>query len=252
MEPILEIRNLRVVFTRSGGPEITAVDGVSFRLYPGEILGIVGESGAGKSTLAKAAVRLVNASGGSILLNGCDVTRTKGAELRKIYKQIQMVFQSPAGSFDPRQTLGGSIAEGLRGSGISKKDALKRAGQLLEQCGLSAGFVSRFPHEVSGGQCQRAAIARSLAADPQILVCDEATSSLDAAAQQQIIALLRSLRASRSLAYIFICHDLALVQSFCDRVLVMQAGRIVEEGPPGQVIAFPRSDCAKRLVAAAL
>ena len=251
MEAILEVRDLRVAFSPRGRQPVAAVDGVSFQLYPGEILGIVGESGSGKSTVARAVVRLEPASGGSIRIHGRDITTARGPALREVYSRIQLVFQAPAGSFDPRRTLGDGITEVLRNHGASRSDARQRAGQLLERCGLSAEFARRYPHEVSGGECQRAAIARALAAEPEILILDEATSALDATVQQQIMALLRALHKEHGLSYLFICHNLALVQSFCSRVLVMHAGKIVEEGAPDQIVMAPKSEYTKRLVDAA-
>lgn len=243
MEPILEVHNLTKLFQN-----FTAVDHVRFQLFPGETLGIVGESGCGKSTLAKLLCRLTDPAEGSIRLCGQDITNAKRSELRQAYRNIQMVFQDPVSSFDPRRTLGDGIGESLRNAGISRAETEKRVLSLLEQCGLPAAFAGRYPHEVSGGQCQRAAIARALAIGPKLLICDEATSSLDVTVQQQIMELLRSLRESSGISCIFICHNLALVQSFCDRLLVMYEGRIVEEGPPDAVIFHPKSDYTKLLI----
>lgn len=246
MEPILKVNNLTKTFYDKG--EFTAVDHVNFELFPGETLGIVGESGSGKSTLAKLITRLMDPTGGSIVLGGRDITRVRGGQLREVYGQIQMVFQDPVGSFDPRRTLGDGIAESLRNAGLSKTETERKAAQLLEQCGLTQAFAKRYPHEVSGGQCQRAAIARALAIGPKILICDEATAALDVTVQQQIMELLRSLRESSGISCMFICHNLALVQSFCHRLLVMYEGKIVEEGTPDEVIFHPTSDYTKQLI----
>ena len=248
MKPVLEIKNLTKTFVTEGKSDFTAVDHVSFQLYPGETLGIVGESGSGKSTLARMISRLIYATEGSIFLDGQDITEIKGKKLRTYYKDIQMVFQSPVTSFDPRRTLGDGIGESLRNQGISKKEAKEEALYLLQQCGLSSEFYERYPHEVSGGQCQRAAVARALAVKPQIVICDEATSALDVTVQQQMIELLRELKKERNLAYLFICHNLALVQMFCDRVLVMKDGKIVEAGTPDEVIMYPKDEYTKMLV----
>lgn len=248
MEPLMEVTNLNKTFFQTGKPAFTAVDGVSFQLYPGEALGIVGESGCGKSTLAKAITRLIDVTDGSIQIEGQDITHTKGKDLRTVYRKIQMVFQTPAGSFDPRQTLGEGVAESLRNHHISRTEAAARTETLLLQCGLSAEFAKRYPHEVSGGQCQRAAIARALAIEPKILICDEATSSLDVTVQQQIMDLLRSLQQSNGISYLFICHNLALVQQFCDRVLVMYQGKIIEQGTPDDIIQHPQEAYTKNLV----
>lgn len=250
MEPILDVKNLTKTFITEGKHPFKALDKVSFQLYPGETLGIVGESGSGKSTLAKAVTRLIDVTEGSINLGGRDITHEKGRELRRAYREIQMVFQSPVTSFDPRRTLGDGIGESLRNSGLSKAETKEKVLHLLEECGLPAEFAARYPHEVSGGQCQRAAIARALAIKPQILICDEATSALDVTVQQQIMELLEKLREEENLSYLFICHNLALVQNFCDRLLVMYAGRIVEEGTPDEVIMHPKNAYTKKLIEA--
>lgn len=252
MEPILKVVNLTKTFPGRGKSVVAAVDHVSFCLNPGETLGIVGESGCGKSTVAKLLTRLIDATEGSIQIDGQDVTHAKGKELRPVYQKIQMVFQNPVGSFDPRRTLGDGIGESLRNAGLSKAEVKKREAELLQMCGLTAEFAVRYPHEVSGGQCQRAAIARALAVEPKILICDEATSALDVTVQQQIMELLCSLRESSGISCIFICHNLALVQSFCNRLLVMYDGKIVEEGTPDEIIFHPVSDYTKQLIDAAL
>lgn len=252
MEPILEADNLTKTFRCQGKADFSAVDHVRFQLFSGETLGIVGESGSGKSTLAKLLCRLTDPTDGAVRLCGQDITRAKGADLRGAYRNIQMVFQDPVTSFDPRRTLGDGIGESLQNAGHSRAEVEKRVLSLLEQCGLPAEFAKRYPHEVSGGQCQRAAIARALAIGPKVLICDEATSSLDVTVQQQIIELLRGLQKSSGIAYLFICHNLALVQSFCDRLLVMHGGKIVEEGTPDEVIFHPKSDYTKLLIDAIL
>lgn len=252
MEPLLEVKDIYKTFLRKGKEKFTAVAGVSFKLYPGEILGIVGESGSGKSTVAKAIARLIDVDSGSIQIEGEDITKAKSRQLKSFYRKLQMVFQSPVGSFDPRRTLGSGISESLINNGVSRREALAKAQKLLVQCGLPAEFIKRYPHEVSGGQCQRAAIARALAIEPKILLCDEATSALDATVQKQIIELLGSLQQNSNMSYIFICHNLALVQQFCHRVMVMHEGKIVEEGIPDAVIMNPQSDYTKKLVEAVL
>ena len=248
MEPILQVIDLSKSFHKAGKEDFFAVDHVSFSLMPGEIMGVVGESGSGKSTIAKLVTRLLDATTGQILLDGQDITHLTGSALIPVYAKIQMVFQTPAGSFDPRRTLGDGICESLRNQGVSKAERLKKARALLEQCGLPGDFTDRYPHEVSGGQCQRAAIARALMCDPKLLIFDEATSALDVTVQKQIIELLQELQKAKDLAYLFICHNLALVQQFCDRVIVLYDGKIVEQGLPDDVILHPKSDYAKRLV----
>lgn len=248
METVLEVKDLTKTFVTEGKADFTAIKHIQFQLFQGETLGIVGESGSGKSTLARTITRLIDPTEGSIFLCGEEITGKKGKELRQVYKNIQMIFQNPVSSFDPRRSLGHGIGESLRNSGVPKAEAKKRVLELLGQCGLSEEFYDRYPHEVSGGQCQRAAIARALAVKPKIVICDEATSALDVTVQQQIMELLDAFRKEYQISYLFICHNLALVQQFCDRVLVMKDGRIVEEGTPDEVILKPKEEYTKMLV----
>lgn len=248
MEPILKVEALTKTF--SGQREIAAVNGISFELFPGEYLAIIGESGSGKTTAVNMISRLTDVTAGSIFLEGQEITHRKGKQLREVYRQMQMVFQTPTDSFDPRRTLGDGIGESLRNAGLTRKETQKRVEALLEKCGLPGEFANRYPHQVSGGQCQRAAIARALAIEPKLLICDEATSALDVTVQKEIISLLNELRKQRgkNLSILFICHDISLVQQFCDRVLVMYRGEIVEEGTPDAVIRAPKNDYTKRLI----
>lgn len=234
----------------SKGNNFTAVDNVSFVLRKGETLGIVGESGCGKSTIAKMVLRLIEPTDGKIYLNGEDITKAKGKELRDVYRRVQMVFQSPTGSFDPRKTVGYGIEESMRNLGVPKAERKRLTAEIMKKCGLPFEYAKRYPHQLSGGECQRAAIARALAVSPELLVCDEATSALDVTVQYQIMKLLESLKRENNLSYIFICHNLALVQSFCDRVIVMNDGKIVEEGTPDDIIKSPKSEYTKMLVEA--
>ena len=250
MEPILKVENLTKVFSRSGQDDFTAVNSISFALSPGECLGIIGESGSGKTTLVNLITRLLDATGGKVLLDGEEIIHLQGKELRKVYRKMQMVFQTPTDSFDPRRTLGDGIGESLRNAGMSRKEARSEVKCLLEACGLPAEFAHRYPHQVSGGQCQRAAIARALAVKPKVLICDEATSALDVTVQKEILNLLNELRSQQgdNLSILFICHDISLVQQFCDRVVVMYHGSIVEEGVPDEVIGHPQNAYTQRLI----
>ena len=248
MEPVLCVRNLTKVFARPGRENLTAVNHVSFDLFPGECLGVIGESGSGKTTLVNMITRLTEPTEGSVILNGRDITKAKGAELRRVYREMQMVFQTPADSFDPRRTLGDGIGESLRNYGLSRAETKREVARLLELCGLSAEFAARYPHQASGGQGQRAAIALAIALRPGVLICDEATSALDVTIQEEIITLLTDLRRKLETSYLFICHDIALVQAFCDRVIVMYHGNLVEEGTPDEVIRMPKNAYTRKLI----
>ena len=225
-----------------------ALRDVSFTLHRGQCIGVIGDNGSGKSTLAKMITRLTDITEGTLKFEGKDITRLKHNQLKDVYGNIQMVFQNPVGSFDPRRTLGDGIGESLRNRGMKKADIEKRVAELLEQCGLSSEFAKRYPHEVSGGQCQRAAIARALAVEPKVLICDEATSALDVTIQKQIMELLEELKEKHGLSFIFICHNLALVQMFCDRVLVLYEGKVVESGLPDDIINEPKQAYTRKLV----
>lgn len=254
MEPILSVENLVKTFSQPGRADLTAVNGITFELLPGQCLAIIGESGSGKTTAVNLIARLLDATSGQIILNGQNITHLKGKELHQVYKTMQMVFQTPTESFDPRRTLGDGIGESLRNAGVSKKESRQRVEALLESCGLPKEFASRYPHQVSGGQCQRAAIARALAIGPKLLICDEATSALDVTVQKEIIDLLNELRGQqgRNLSILFICHDISLVQQFADRVLVMYQGKIIEAGTPDEVIHAPKNDYTKHLIGSVL
>ncbi len=246
MEPILKVSGLTKTFSRQGQADFTAVKNISFDLFPGECLAIIGESGSGKTTAVNMIARLVDVTSGSIFLDGEDITRLKGKPLREVYRTMQMVFQTPADSFDPRRTLGDGIGESLRNAGLSRKETREKVEALLKDCGLPPEYADRYPHQVSGGQCQRAAIARALAMGPKVLICDEATSALDVTVQKEILDLLRGLEGD--LAILFICHDISLVQQFCHRVLVMHRGEIVEQGTPDEVICRPQHVYTRHLI----
>lgn len=250
--PVLEVRSVSKGFQRAGGARRVAVEGVSLSIEPGEFVGLVGESGSGKSTLARIVLLLAAPDAGSVLVGGRDVTGARGSELRAVHRSVQAVFQSPAASFDPRRTLGYSVAEPLRNLGVSKREAIQRAGELMAACGLPDEAMSRFPRQVSGGQCQRAAIARALAVEPDLLVCDEATSALDVTVQRRIMELLLRQCRRRGMAALFISHDIALVGSVCTKLAVMHQGRIVEAGRTEQVVGDPQSPRTRALLDAVL
>lgn len=250
-EIILQAENLKKTFS-SGKKSFTAVENISFTLKKGECLGIVGESGSGKSTVANMLTRIVDPTEGKITLMGEDITGLKGRKLKNIYRNIQMVFQMPQESFDPRQTLGDGISESLANYGMGRKEARQKAEELLKKCGLSDEFYKKYPYEVSGGQCQRAAIARAIALKPKVIICDEATSALDVTVQKQVIELLAELKEKYDISFILISHDLALVQMFCDRVIVMNKGRVVETGTPDEIIKKPKEEYTKVLISSVL
>ena len=252
MEPILRIDNVEKIFASPKQNGTYAVKKASFCLYTGEAVGLVGASGSGKSTLAKLICRLSDVTSGTISFNGTDITWLKGRKLRSVYEQMQMVFQTPQGTFDPRKTLGQGIGESLRNQGHDQGEIAKKVQDLLAQCGLNGSFADKYPLEVSGGQCQRASLARALAVRPKLLICDEATSSLDVTLQAQIISLLNRLRHEDQMACLFITHNLALAQQFCDRIIVMHDGAIVESGKTNDVINAPQAAYTQALIQAVL
>jgi len=231
---------------------VRAVDGISLTIGTGETLALVGESGCGKTTVGKCIVRLLHPTAGTIRLHDVEVTRVRGKELKGVRRRIQMIFQDPFSSLNPRLMVGESIAEGMSAHGIGDSAADRRAtaGHLLEQVGLHANMLDRYPHEFSGGQRQRIGIARALALEPELLICDEATSSLDVSVQAQILNLLKRLQAELGLSYLFITHDLSVVHYLADRVSVMYLGRIVEQGSTEAIFGAPRHPYTRALLAA--
>lgn len=242
---ILEVRHLKKSFVK-GGKQVTVIDDINFSVDAGECLGIVGLSGCGKSTTARIVAKLLNADGGEIFFCGENVTAT--TDLKKFYAQVQMIFQTPDDSFDPRKSLGWSIAEPLKNYGC--KNISAKVSNLLAEVGLPAEYAERYPHEVSGGECQRAAIARAISISPKLLISDEATSALDTDNQIKIVALIKNLCHKKNIACLFITHDLALLPHIADNVLVMDGGKIVERGKPLEILRQPKSDIARRMLAA--
>ncbi|WP_147112686.1 ABC transporter ATP-binding protein [Tateyamaria sp. syn59] len=231
--------------------EVRAAQDVSFSLPKGRTLGIVGESGSGKTTVARCIMRLIDPTSGTINVGGTDIAMLSQKDLKPQRKKIQIVFQDPMRSLNPRIEIGQSIIEGPLNYGTARDAAMARARELLELVGLPASAVDRFPHQFSGGQRQRIAIARALAMDPDVLVADEAVSALDVSVQAQVLDLLAELQERFGLGILFITHDLGVASQICDDVLVMQNGRVVEYGPAGQVLGSPRQDYTKTLIKAA-
>ncbi len=251
---LLAVKGLYKSF-HAGGPwgngHITrAVDDVSFKIKEGETLAIVGESGSGKSTTARIVMRLLDVDAGSIVLMGTDITHLKGKHLRKMRKHMQMVFQDPFASLNPRMRIGETVGEGLRihARDLNAKQRRERVVEVLGQCGTDAEVLDRYPHQFSGGQRQRIGIARALAVSPELLVLDEPASALDVSVQAQVLNLLTRLQQEQRLAYLFISHDLSVVKQVADRVAVMFAGRIVEQGHIEDVYTYPKHPYTRALL----
>jgi ABC-type oligopeptide transport system ATPase subunit len=248
-ECLIEVRGLRVEFEGRA-----AVDDVGFDIAPGEVLGLVGESGSGKSTLARALLRLVPAAQGTVRFRGTDLLHCSGKALRRLRRDLQIVFQDPLASLDPRMSVGETLAEPLEifEPALTKRERRTRVAEMLERVGLSPSVAGRYPHEFSGGQCQRIGIARAMMPRPQLLVCDEPVSSLDVSIQGQIVNLLSDLQRDLGTAMLFISHNLAVVRHLSHRVMVMYAGRIVEIAPREELFAAPVHPYTRALLAAVL
>jgi oligopeptide/dipeptide ABC transporter ATP-binding protein len=249
---VLRAKDLRKHFPVAGGRNLVAVDGVSLDLHAGETLALVGESGSGKSTTARCVVRLIEPTSGDVLLNGRSVMPFGSAELAKTYREIQMVFQDPNASLNPRMTVRQVLHEPLR-LHLKMEPARreKRARDLVEMVGLTVAHLDRYPHEISGGQRQRVGIARAIAVEPNVVILDEPTASLDVSVRGQILELLLSLQRELKLAYLFISHDLQVVRHVADRVAVMYLGGIVEIGPTEAVFGHPTHPYTRALLSAA-
>ena len=254
---ILNIKNLKKYFHVGGGMlggeglTIRAVDDVSFSVRPGETFGLVGESGCGKTTLGQTIIRLYDPTDGQIIFDGTDISTFGARQMRPVRRDIQMIFQDPSASLDPRMTVGSVIAEPLNVFGIgSKSDRRERVQELLKVVGLNSYFSNRYPHEFSGGQRQRIGIARALALNPKLVICDEPVSALDVSIQAQVLNLLKSLQDQFSLTYLFIAHNLAVVAHISDRVGVMYLGKLVEIGDAREITERPRHPYTKALISA--
>ena len=246
-DPVLTVRGLRKHFATGGGLSraaavtVRAVDGIGFEVGAGEAFGIVGESGCGKSTAGRAILRLIEPDAGEVVYRGQDVRAASGAALRALRRKLQIVFQYPYSSLNPRRSIGRALAEPIEVHGIagSAQEVRARVASLLEEVGLPADAAERYPHEFSGGQRQRIGIARALSVEPELIVADEPVSALDVSIQAQVLELMRRLQAQRGLSFVFIAHDLGVVRYFCQRVAVMYLGRIVEMGTAAELFGDP-------------
>ncbi len=251
-KPILEVKNLKKYFPAGGKRTLKAVDDVSFTIYEGETLGIVGESGCGKTTCGRTCIGIYNATDGEVLYKGKDINKMSAAERKEFTKQVQMIFQDPYSSLDPRMKVHDIIAEGMQIHGMvsSKEEEIKAVQSLLEQVGLNPEHASRYVHEFSGGQRQRIGIARALAVNPEFLLCDEPISALDVSVQAQVVNLLIKLQKERNLTCMFIAHDLSMVKHISDRVGVMYLGNMVELATSEALYDNPMHPYTKALLSA--
>ncbi|MBZ9777997.1 ABC transporter ATP-binding protein [Psychroflexus sp. CAK8W] len=255
--PLLEVKNVKKTFISNAGwfskiEKVNAVDDVSFKIYEGETLGLVGESGCGKSTLGNAILRLDDPTAGDILYQGKSITKLKGEALRQLRKDIQLIFQDPFSSLSPRLSVGKAIMEPMKVHGLygNAESRRQKTIELLERVGLSSAHFDRYPHEFSGGQRQRIGIARTIAVEPKLIICDESVSALDISVQAQVLNLLNELKSDFGFTYIFISHDLAVVKYMADQLLVMHHGKIVEHGEADAVYAHPEKAYTQQLIEA--
>ncbi|MFO1444795.1 ATP-binding cassette domain-containing protein [Bacillus sp. Bva_UNVM-123] len=252
-EKLVEIKNLKQYFNSSKSNMVKAVDGITFDIYKGETLGLVGESGCGKSTTGRTIIRLYEATSGQVLFNGEDVHSKKSArELKKFNRKMQMIFQDPYASLNPRMTVADIIAEGIDIHGLAKtkKERMEKVYELLETVGLNKEHANRYPHEFSGGQRQRIGIARALAVDPDFIIADEPISALDVSIQAQVVNLMRKLQREKGLTYLFIAHDLSMVKYISDRIGVMYFGKLVELASSEELYKNPMHPYTQSLLSA--
>ena len=254
---LLQIADLQTFFPVRRGilqrvvDHVRAVDGISFEIHEGETLGLVGESGCGKTTVGRTILRLIPATGGRVLYRGESVFDQNAREMRRLRREMQIIFQDPAGSLNPRMRVGRIVGEPLQVHGMASGDELRvKVEDLLVRCGLWRGAADRYPHEFSGGQRQRIGIARALALQPKLIVCDEPTSALDVSIQSQVLNLLEDLQDEFDLSYLFISHDMAVIHHVCDRIAVMYNGKIVEMGDRDQIINEPQHEYTRALLSA--
>ncbi|MFC1860871.1 ABC transporter ATP-binding protein [Chloroflexota bacterium] len=254
---LVEVQNLKKYYPVTASllsrrvADVKAVDGVSFNIQTGETLGLVGESGCGKSTLGRVLLRLEEPTAGKILYKGNDINKWNRRQLKQLRQEVQMVFQDPQSSLDPRMTIGDSIAEALLIHGVnSERERIERVAELLKQVGLEAEYTARYPHEFSGGQKQRIGIARALAVNPELIVADEPVSALDVSVQAQILNLIMDLQRDLNLAYLFIAHDLSVIGHVSDRIAVMYLGRLVESAGRAELFSHPLHPYTEALLSA--
>lgn len=249
-QPLVQVKHLCKYFKVGRHADLKAVDDVSFDIYKGETVGLVGESGCGKSTTGRCMIRLYEPTKGEVIYDGKDITKLSKTEQKEFCQKVQMIFQNPYASLNSRMTVKEIVGEGLKQHGVPKNEIDKRVQALLETVGLNKDHMSRFPHEFSGGQRQRIGIARALSVDPEFIICDEPISALDVSIQAQVINMLKDLQEERGLTYLFVAHDLSVVKYISDRVVVMYLGMVVEQAETEELYSNPQHPYTKALLSA--